>query len=99
MTLLRLLLTSRRTLARAYALARDARVPMRLKLLALCGAVFILSPLNILGDIPLLGIADDAVLLALLLSWFVRAAAPHAEKASAQRAIAEHASFAGGHGR
>jgi uncharacterized membrane protein YkvA (DUF1232 family) len=77
MGLLRLLLTSRRTLTRAYALARDARVPMRLKMLALFGAVFILSPLNILGDIPLLGIIDDAALLALLLNWFVRAATPH----------------------
>jgi len=89
MALLRLLLTSRRTLARAYALARDARVPMRLKLLALVGAVFILSPLNILGDIPLLGILDDAALLALLLAWFVRAAAPWTVQTAEQTAIAE----------
>jgi uncharacterized membrane protein YkvA (DUF1232 family) len=95
MTLLRLLLTSRRTLARAYALARDARVPMRLKVLALVGAVFILSPLNILGDIPFLGILDDAVLLALLVSWFVRAAAPWTAEVAAQTALAEHASFGG----
>ncbi|HTD33467.1 MAG TPA: hypothetical protein VK665_07400 [Candidatus Elarobacter sp.] len=33
-----------------------------------------LSPLNILGDIPLLGIVDDAALLALLVGWFVRSA-------------------------
>jgi uncharacterized membrane protein YkvA (DUF1232 family) len=89
MALLRLLLTSRRTLARAYALARDARVPMRLKLLALAGALFILSPLNILGDIPLLGIFDDAALLAVLLAWFVRAAAPWTAQAAVQTAIAE----------
>lgn len=74
MGLFRLLLTSRRTALRAYALVRDVRVPLRLKLLALAGALFILSPLNILGDIPILGLLDDAALLALLLGWFVRAA-------------------------
>ena len=89
MALLRLLLTSRRTLARAYALARDARVPTRLKLLALAAALFILSPLNILGDIPLLGIFDDAALLAVLLAWFVHAAAPWTAQAAAQTEIAE----------
>ncbi len=78
MGLLRLVLTSRRTLARAYALARDARVPMRLKVLALIGVAFILSPLHILGDIPLIGILDDAALLALLLGWFVRVGTPYA---------------------
>ena len=95
MALLRLLLTSRRTLARAYAFARDARVPRRLKFLTLVGAVFILSPLNILGDIPLLGILDDAALLALLLAWFVRAAAPWTAEPAAQTAIAERSFYAG----
>jgi uncharacterized membrane protein YkvA (DUF1232 family) len=50
---------------------------MRLKLTALALALFILSPLNILGDIPLLGIVDDVALLALLINWFVRAAERH----------------------
>jgi uncharacterized membrane protein YkvA (DUF1232 family) len=72
MGLFKLLLTSRRTLGRAVALFRDSRVSLRLKVLAVLGVLFILSPLNILGDIPLLGIVDDAALLALLLSWFVR---------------------------
>jgi uncharacterized membrane protein YkvA (DUF1232 family) len=94
MGFLRLLLTSRRTLARAYALARDARVPMRLKILALVGAAFILSPLNILGDIPLLGIVDDAALLALLLSWFVRVASPYGVEMSKHTLIAERPSIA-----
>ena len=95
MALLRLLLTSRRTIARAFLLARDARVPMRLKLLALVGAVFILSPLNILGDIPLLGLLDDAALLALLATWFVRAAAPWTAENASNNAIAERSSYAG----
>jgi uncharacterized membrane protein YkvA (DUF1232 family) len=68
---------------------------MRLKLQALAAAMFILSPLNILGDIPLLGILDDAALLALLLAWFVRAAAPWTAEAVAQTAIAERSSYTG----
>jgi uncharacterized membrane protein YkvA (DUF1232 family) len=94
MGLLRLLLASRRTLARAYALARDSRVPLRLKLLALAGALFILSPLNLLGDIPLLGFFDDAALLALLASWFVRVAGPYGVEISRETLIASRSSIA-----
>jgi uncharacterized membrane protein YkvA (DUF1232 family) len=94
MGLLRLLLASRRTLARAYALARDSRVPLRLKLLALAGVLFILSPLNLLGDIPLLGFFDDAALLALLASWFVRVAGPYGVEISRETLIASRSSIA-----
>jgi uncharacterized membrane protein YkvA (DUF1232 family) len=82
MGLFKLFFTSRRSLARLPALIQDARVPMRLKLIALGLALFIISPLNILGDIPLLGIADDVALLALLLNWFVRSAERHAASAT-----------------
>jgi uncharacterized membrane protein YkvA (DUF1232 family) len=78
MGLLKLFFTSRRSLARIPALLQNGRVPLRLKLTALGLALFILSPLNVLGDIPLLGIADDVALLALLLNWFVRTAERHA---------------------
>jgi uncharacterized membrane protein YkvA (DUF1232 family) len=94
MGLLRLLLTSRRTLARAFALARDSRVPLRLKLLALAGVLFILSPLNLLGDIPLLGLLDDAALLAMLASWFVGAAGPYGVEMSRETLIASRSSIA-----
>ncbi len=94
MGLFKLLLTSRRTLARAYELGRDSRVPTRLKLLALFGILFILSPLNILGDIPLLGIVDDAALLVLLLNWFVRAASPYGVEISNQTLMASRSSIA-----
>lgn len=73
----RFLFTARTSLRRLPELAASPRVPMRLKLGALALALLILSPLNVLGDIPLLGIADDSVLLALLLNWFVRVAARH----------------------
>ena len=82
MGFLRLLLTSRRNLVRAYALIQHPRVPLRLKLLGIGAALFILSPLNVLGDIPLLGIVDDAALLALLLGWFVRSAGPYGDDTS-----------------
>ena len=94
MGLLKLFLTSRRTAVRAYALFRDARVPLRLKLVALAALLFVLSPLNVLGDIPLLGIADDAVLIALLLSWFVRAASRYGVEISRQTLIATRSSIA-----
>ena len=73
---------------------RDARVPVRLKLLTAAGALFILSPLNILGDIPLLGILDDAALVALLLAWFVRAASRYGVEISKQTLIASRSSIA-----
>ena len=44
MGLLKLLLTSRRTTVRAYALVRDARVPLRLKLIALAAGSIDPSP-------------------------------------------------------
>ncbi len=87
MPLFRLFLTSRRNVVRAFALVQDPRVPLRLKLLTLAGAIFILSPLNILGDIPLLGIVDDVALLGLLLGWFVRSAGPYGEDTSRQTLI------------
>lgn len=81
MNFFRLFFTLRTTAVRAFELIRDVRVPLRLKVLALLAAVFVLSPLNILGDIPLIGIVDDAALLALLLNWFVRAGEQHVENA------------------
>ena len=59
---------------RAYRLMRRADVPAPLKLATVVLALLILSPLNILGDIPLLGIVDDVALMSLLLGWFVRVA-------------------------
>lgn len=78
MGLLRLLLTSRRTVVRAWHLAADPRVPKRLKIMGALGLLLILSPINVLGDIPLLGLVDDAALIGFLLSWFVRVAGPYA---------------------
>lgn len=70
----RFLFASRTQLSRIPALLASTRVPMRLKLMALGAALLILSPLNVLGDIPLLGIADDVALFGMLAAWFVRTA-------------------------
>jgi uncharacterized membrane protein YkvA (DUF1232 family) len=63
---------------RAFLLMRDPGVPLHLKLIAGALALVIISPLNILGDLPLLGLVDDVALLALLAGWFVKAASRHA---------------------
>ena len=63
--------TARRELPRVLPLLRDGRIPLRMKIAAGLAALFIISPLNILGDIPLLGFLDDAALLLFLAHWFV----------------------------
>jgi uncharacterized membrane protein YkvA (DUF1232 family) len=77
MNLLRFALTLRRVGAASLAALVDRRVPARLKVIAVVAALFIVSPLNILGDLPLLGIIDDAALLALVLTWFTRVSKPY----------------------
>lgn len=56
----------------------NPRVPLRLKIIVAVVALFIISPLNILGDIPLLGMFDDIALLGFLADWFVKATAAYA---------------------
>ena len=67
----------RRTLLEAFRLLRDPQVPLRLKIIALALALLILSPLNVLGDIPFLGLIDDVALMSILAGWFVGAALRH----------------------
>lgn len=52
-------------------LYRDPRVPSWLKLGGAAAAVFIISPLDILSDIPLLGPIDDIALLIMLAQFFI----------------------------
>jgi uncharacterized membrane protein YkvA (DUF1232 family) len=68
-----------RSFGRAFRLMRHPGVPMHLKVMAAGAALVILSPLNILGDIPFLGIFDDVALLGLLAGWFVTAAGRYAD--------------------
>jgi len=66
-----LVLAGRRSLPRVLPLFRDAAVPQGLKIATVALAVLIVSPLNILSDIPFLGLFDDLALLSLLASAFV----------------------------
>jgi uncharacterized membrane protein YkvA (DUF1232 family) len=83
MRILRFFLTIRHTLGRAASLMQDPNVPRRLKITAGVLALLIVSPLNILGDIPLIGMVDDVALLGFLLQWFIHSA----ERAQARRDI------------
>ena len=66
-----------RSFAAAFRLMRSERVPLHLKIIAGLLALVIISPINILGDIPLLGMFDDVALLGMLAGWFVGVAARH----------------------
>ena len=77
MNILRLLMATRSSLPRVLELMRDVRVPLWLKVAAVGAAVFVISPLNVLGDIPFLGFFDDAALLLLIANQFVKFAGRH----------------------
>ncbi|HZZ64773.1 MAG TPA: hypothetical protein VFE17_04685 [Candidatus Baltobacteraceae bacterium] len=76
----RILFAAARNFRRALPLLRDARVPLHLKLGTALLALLIISPLDVFGDIPVLGLLDDAVLLTLLCWVFVTVAQRLLEK-------------------
>lgn len=59
---------------------RDNRVPFALKAATAALGVLIISPLDIFGDIPVIGLLDDAVLLTLLSMAFVAVARAMVER-------------------
>ncbi len=69
---LRMLTTLQRQVPRVLPLMKDAGVPLWAKVLAIGAAVLIVSPLDILSDIPIVGFFDDAVLLGFVVNAFVR---------------------------
>jgi uncharacterized membrane protein YkvA (DUF1232 family) len=85
MRLIRLFLRAKTALVRTVPLMRDARVPLALKLAAAAIAVLVISPVDIFGDIPVLGALDDAAFLTLLAMWFVNQAAKHVEPVRVHR--------------
>ncbi len=80
MKLFRTLFLARQGFTRVIPLMRDARVSTTLKVMTGLLALLIVSPLNFLGDIPLLGFFDDAALLLILSTWFVAQATKHVER-------------------
>jgi len=88
----RLLLAARAAIVRTVPLMRDSRVPMVLKAAAAVIALLVISPIDLFGDIPFLGMLDDAALLTLLCMAFVHLAGKHVEpvpvRAQRSRALA-----------
>ncbi len=80
MALPRLLFSAVRNFKRVLPLMRDERVPAPLKLAAALLGLLIISPLDVFGDIPILGLFDDAFLLTLLCAAFVWGATRVIEK-------------------
>jgi len=66
----------RRNALRVWRLFTDQRVPAGLKVATALSALFVISPLDPLSDIPVLGVVDDAVLLTLVAWLFVRFCPP-----------------------
>lgn len=71
MALPRLVFLAARNFKRVLPLMRDARIPAYLKISTIVLGLLIISPLDVFGDIPILGLFDDAALLALLCAAFV----------------------------
>jgi uncharacterized membrane protein YkvA (DUF1232 family) len=79
MRLLRLWYAAKTAIVRTVPLMRDTRVPVALKVAAIALALAVISPIDLFGDIPVLGAFDDAALLTLLCVWFVYVAGKHVE--------------------
>ena len=71
MKLLRLVAGLRYALPRIVPLFRNPRVPLWLKLASVMAAVLLISPLDPLADIPIVGLFDDAALLMMVAQLFV----------------------------
>lgn len=85
MRILRLLFAAKTAIFRTVPLLRDVRVPLSLKLVAAAMGLLVISPLDLFGDVPVLGALDDAALLTLLCMWFVSQAARHVEPVPVRR--------------
>lgn len=72
MRFFRIVTRTRRLFTRVLPLMRDGRVPLMLKFSTIFAAVLIVSPIDLFGDIPVLGWIDDAVLLSVLATLFVQ---------------------------
>jgi uncharacterized membrane protein YkvA (DUF1232 family) len=70
--IVRTILAVRHEIPRVLPLMRDERVPAWAKVAAVVAAVLIVSPIDLLGDIPLLGFVDDGALLLFVVHQFVK---------------------------
>ena len=59
----------------AWALGRDERLSGSRRAALIAGAAYLVSPIDLVPDfLPVVGLLDDAILVALTLRWIVRAA-------------------------
>ena len=79
MRLFRLFTATRKSLPQVIPLMRHPRVPLALKILTGIAALLIVSPIDLFGDLPVIGALDDAALLTLAAMVFVRLAGRHVE--------------------
>ena len=76
------MLAAKTAIVRTFPLMRDTRVPLVLKGIAGFIALLVISPIDVFGDVPILGMLDDVALLTLLCMWFVHQAGKHVEPVS-----------------
>ena len=83
-----------------YFAARDPRMPLLVRLLALLVAAYALSPIDLIPDfIPVIGYLDDLLLVPLGLALVVRLTPPEViedARASAQQATSRPVSYSAG---
>lgn len=55
-----------------YLAAKSPKTPRKTKILAVCTAVYALSPIDLIPDfIPVLGCLDDLIILPTLITWII----------------------------
>lgn len=83
-----------------YFAARDPRMPLAVRMLALLVAAYALSPIDLIPDfIPVIGYLDDLVLVPLGLALVVRLTPPEImddARAKAQQAASRPVSYSAG---
>ena len=83
-----------------YFAARDPRMPLLVRLLALLVAAYALSPIDLIPDfIPVIGYLDDLILIPLGLALVVRLTPPEVmddARAKAQQAASRPVSYSAG---
>ncbi len=84
---LRTLAAAARELPRLIPLMRNPAVPGGAKIAAVAAAALIVSPLDIFGDIPILGQIDDVVLLGYVVHLFVKFAEKSLANARVERNV------------
>jgi uncharacterized membrane protein YkvA (DUF1232 family) len=58
-------------------LASDRDMPRRIRIVLLLLVAFVVSPIDVIPDfIPVIGFADDVIIIAVVLRWLVRSAGP-----------------------